>query len=126
MKKIIMTLLALVLTTGAFAQGFGDFNPEDMAKMQVDRMKESYKLNDAQYNKLLKFFKDSTKKMMDDMQNGGGQGGFDMEAMQKRMKAQNDTIKSVLTEEQFKAYEEDQKKMRERFQQGGGGFGGGF
>ncbi len=125
MKKIIMTLLALVLTTGAFAQGFGDFNPEDMAKMQVDRMKESYKLNDAQYNKLLKFFKDSTKKMMEDMQNGGGQGGFDMEAMQKRMKAQNDTIKSVLTEEQFKAYEEDQKKMRERFQQGGG-FGGGF
>ena len=52
---------------------------------------------------------------------GGGFGGFDMEGMQKRMKAQTDFLKSVLTKEQFAAYEEDQRKMMEQF--GGGGFG---
>ena len=55
----------------------------------------------------------------------GGQGGFDMEGFRKRQEAQTKFLKETLTEEQYKLYEEDQKKMMERFQQGGFG-GGGF
>lgn len=119
MKKIILTLLALVMTTGVFAQGFGQFDPVEMAKMRVNHMKESYKLSDEQSKKLLDFFTADGKKMAEEMEKGQ-QGGFDMESFQKRMQATNDTIKKVLTEEQFKAYDADMKKMREQMQQGGG------
>ena len=115
-------LAALIMTTGAFAQGFGQFNPEDMAKMQADRIKEVCKVDDGQYKKIVDYFVKDMKEMTEQMSQGGGFGGFDMEAMQKRMKAQTDFLKSVLTEDQYKKYEEDQRKMMEQF--GGGGFGG--
>ena len=114
--------MAIVMATGAFAQGFGQFNPEDIAKMQADRIKEVCKVDDAQYKKITEFFVKDVKEMTEQMSQGGGFGGFDMEAMQKRMKAQNDFLKSVLSKDQFQKYEEDQRKMMEQF--GGGGFGG--
>ena len=46
----------------------------------------------------------------------------DMSKMQENMKKQDEEIKKILTADQYKAYEEEQKKMREQF--GGGGFGG--
>jgi len=124
MRKFLIGLAALIMTTGAFAQGFGQFNPEDIAKMQADRIKEVCKVDDAQYKKITEYFVKDVKEMTAQMSQGqgGGFGGFDMEAMQKRMKAQTDFLKSVLTEDQFKKYEEDQRRMMEQF--GGGGFGG--
>ena len=121
MSKFLLGLMALVMTTGAFAQGFGQFNPEDIAKMQADRIKEVCKVDDAQYKKITEYFVKDVKEMTEQMSQGQGGFGFDMEAMQKRMKAQTDFLKSVLTEDQFKKYEEDQRKMMEQF--GGGGFG---
>jgi len=121
MRKLLIGLAALIMTTSAFAQGFGQFNPEDIAKMQADRIKEVCKVDDAQYKKIVDYMVKDTKEMTEQMSQGGGFGAFDMEAMQKRMKAQTDFLKSVLTEDQFKLYEEDQRKMMEQF--GGGGFG---
>ena len=64
--------------------------------------------------------------MMEMFEQGGqgGPGGFDMEAMQKRMQEQEKFLKGVLTADQYKKYDEEQQRMR----QGGGpgGFGGGF
>lgn len=112
-------------TLSVSAQGFGggEFNPEDMAKMQVNHINEVCKLDTAQTRKITEYFVNSTKEMMKAFQEGG-QGGFDMEAFQKRQQAQEKFLKETLTEEQYKLYSEDQKKMMERFQQGG--FGGGF
>lgn len=126
MKKILMAIVALMITTGAFAQGFGggQFNPEDMAKMQAQHIQEVCKTDTAQTRKITEYFVKSTKEMMKAMQEGG-QGGFDMEGFRKRQEAQTKFLKETLTEEQYKLYEEDQKKMMERFQQGGFG-GGGF
>ena len=121
MRKLLIGLAALIMTTSAFAQGFGQFNPEDMAKMQADRITEVCKVDDGQYKKIVDYMVKDMKEMTEQMSQGGGFGGFDMEGMQKRMKAQTDFLKSVLTKEQFAAYEEDQRKMMEQF--GGGGFG---
>ena len=124
MRKFLIGLADLIMTTGAFAQGFGQFNPEDIAKMQADRIKEVCKVDDGQYKKIVDYFVKDVKEMTAQMSQGqgGGFGGFDMEAFQKRQKAQTDFLKSVLTEDQYKKYEEDQRKMMEQF--GGGGFGG--
>ncbi|MCQ2112081.1 MAG: hypothetical protein MJY95_01915 [Bacteroidaceae bacterium] len=147
MKKIIIALVAMVLTTGAFAQapggfgggfGGGQFNPEEMVKRQADRMKETYKLNDEQYAKVLKFFQNQQKAQMERMQKmmeGGQPQQFDMESFRKereaQQKAQSDSLKAIFTAEQFAEYEKQQKEMQERMRerqaQGGGqGFGGGF
>ena len=55
---------------------------------------------------------------MSKMFQGGGMP--DMEKMQAQMKKSDEAIKKILTEDQYKAYSEEQKKMREQF--GGGGF----
>lgn len=124
MKKILVALVALLMTTGAFAQGFGggDFNPEDMVKRQVEHIKELCGLNDEQTKKISDYMTESQKKMMEEFQKAQQDGGGmpDMSSFQKRREEQTKFIKSVLSEEQFKKYDEDQKKMMERFQQGGG------
>lgn len=124
MRKLIFGLVALFVATFAFAQP--QFNPEDMAKMRADRIKETCKTTDAQYKKIYDYFVKESKAMMEQFQNnqGGGPGGFDMEAMQKRMQEQEKFLKGVLDADQYKKYDEEQQRMR----QGGGpgGFGGGF
>ena len=125
MKKILMAIVALIMTTAASAQGFGgQFNPEQMAQFQAKHIQDVCKTDTAQTRKITEYFVKSTKEMMKAMQEGG-QGGFDMEGFRKRQEAQTKFLKETLTEEQYKLYEEDQKKMMERFQQGGFG-GGGF
>lgn len=128
MKKIILSLLLVLATLGANAQGFGgrQMNPEDMAKRQAERIKEACGINDDQYKAIYEYFLDSSKKQiaqMDSIRNAGGQGGFprmSREDMEKRRQAQTDKIKSILTEEQFAKYEEMQKQMMQRFGQGRG------
>ena len=123
MKKVIFGLFALLMTTCAFAQ-MPQFNAEDMAKMRADRIKETCKTSDDQYKKIYDYFIKESKEMMAQFEQGqGGPGGFDMEAMQKRMQEQEKFLKSVLTEDQYKKYDEEQQRMR---QGGPGGFGGGF
>ena len=124
MKKLLFGLFALLMTTCAFAQ-MPQFNAEDMAKMRADRIKETTKASDDQYKKIYDYFLKESKAMMEQFQQGqgGGPGGFDMEAMQKRMQEQEKFLKGVLTEDQYKKYAEEQERMR---QGGPGGFGGGF
>ncbi len=115
----------------ASAQGFGQFNPEDMAKRQATTLKDSCQLNEEQYKKVLALYTEQSQEMMKQMQNGGGMGmgGFDMEAMQKRQEAFNKKLKEVLTEEQYKRYtvmQENQRKRMMQMMQNGGGFGGGM
>ena len=117
MKKTLITIIAAVamLCGGSFSASaqMPDFNPEEMVKMIVDQMKESLKLTDEQVPKVM----DLQKKQMENMQKMFEGGGFDFEAMQKQMDEHNAAMKKILTEEQFKKWEEQQAQMMQ-----GGGF----
>lgn len=126
-----MAIALAFVSVCASAQGFGQFNPEDMAKRQATQLKDSCQLNEDQYKKVLALYTEQSQEMMKQMQNGGGMGmgGFDMEAMQKRQEAFNKKLKEVLTEEQYKRYtvmQENQRKRMMQMMQNGGGFGGGM
>lgn len=123
MKKFIVTLMAAAMmlfagSTKADAQGpgFGNFDPAQIAQMRVDQMKESLKINDDQATKLLDLFKKEMEEMSK-MFEGGGMP--DMSKMQENQKKQDEAIQKILTEDQYKAYAEQQRKMMEQF---GGGF----
>lgn len=125
LTKVIVTFAMLLFGVAVAnaqpgGQFGGQFDPEQMAKMRVDRMKESLKLSDEQATQLVALFKKQSEDMMKAMQqNQGGQP--DMEAFQKMREQQNAEIKKVLTEEQYKKWEEEQAQMMRGF---GGGQGG--
>jgi len=128
MKKIILSLLVTLFAVAANAQGFGGpMNPEDMAKFQAERVKETCATNDDQYKAIYNIYLEQSKKMMEMMQSaqqgGNGMPHFDREAMQKQHEETNAKIKAILTAEQYAKYEEMQKQQRQRF--GGGGRPGG-
>ncbi len=124
MKKIILSLIVALSAVAANAQGFGPMNPEDMAKFQAERVKETCATTDDQYKALYTLYLEQSKKMMEEMEANRSQGGqpFNMEAIRKRMEETDKKIKAILNEEQYAKYEEMQKQMRSRF--GGGGPGG--
>ena len=132
MKKIILTLMLAVVSLSSFAQfGGGQFQmpkPEEMATRRADQVKEQVKdagqLTDDQYKKVYDLYLKQSKDMQAKMnEGGGGFGAFNMEDMQKQQEATNKSLKEILSEEQFKAYQKAQEEMMKRFQQGGG-FGG--
>ena len=120
MKKYLITVIAAVamLLGGSYTSRaqFPEFNPDEMVKMIVDQMKESLKINDEQATKLLDLFKKEMEEMSK-MFEGGGMP--DMGKMQENQKKQDEAIQKILTEDQYKAYAEQQRKMMEQF---GGGF----
>jgi len=137
MKKILFAIMALAISTCAFAQQpqrgqRREFKPEDMAQRQTDRIKEACQTNDKQNKALYNYFLREAKRQQEQwakMQQGerpqrqeGGREAFRAE-MEKRQKAQNDSIKSILTKEQFTKYEKMQQEQRNRFGQRGGGQG---
>ncbi|MCK7556415.1 hypothetical protein MKQ70_15885 [Chitinophaga sedimenti] len=121
-NKIIMMFMGLLLA-GSFtasAQGPGGQRrtAEERTKMQLDRMKEQLTLSAEQVTKLDTILLNNNKEMDKVFQSGQRP---DRETMQKNREALNEKIKGVLTEEQYKKYQEEQAKMRERRGQGGGG-----
>ena len=142
MRKLFLAILCC-LSANVFAQGpqggfgGGQIDPEQMITRQADRLKEACGLNDEQYAKVKEFYKKQQEEMMKRFQEGGGQGQgqrMSREDMEKRREAQNAELKKILTEEQWKKYEEMQAQQRQRRGQGGpgqggpggpGGFGGG-
>lgn len=123
MKKIMIAVMALFMSVAASAQ-FPQFNPEDIAKRQADQMKETCKLDTAQYKKVYDYYLGNMKTMMarmDSIRNSGGQMQFNPGDMQKMQEQQNKALKAILNEEQFKAYEKAQQERMERMRQGGFG-----
>lgn len=114
---------AAIMFAGAFVSnaqpgGGFQFDPDQIAKMRADDMKETVKLSDEQYTKVVALFKAQMEEMQK-MFEGGGMP--DMDAMQKQREEQTKKLQAVLTKEQFEAWN---KHEQERMQQMGGGFGG--
>ncbi len=123
MKKLFFAVIAMMFCLNISAQGFGQMpQPEDIAKMQADNMKQKYSIDDKQYDAVYKLYLKDVKEMMNDFQNmQGGDMNEMMETVKVRMEALKKALKEILTEEQFKKYEEDMKNNPF-----GGGAPGGF
>ncbi len=151
MKKIGILLVAFLLVAGissAQERGGGDrpsksgpqggprgdrpqFNPEEMVKRQTQRLVEELKLNKDQEAKVLAINKKYTEKRPFDfakMRDASDEERAKMrEEMMKIQAERNKEIRAVLTPEQAKIFDENQKKREEMRRNGGGsgGFGGG-
>lgn len=112
MKKFISTLsiaLFFALTSQVKAQ---DFNPQMMAQRQLDRLTSELSLSKEQVKKMEPLLVSRVEKMMEFRQ-----AGMEREQMMAEMKKLNDgqmdSIKSILTPEQFEKYKTVQSQMRQ-------------
>ncbi|MDO4818924.1 MAG: hypothetical protein Q3994_00930 [Prevotella sp.] len=123
MKKLFFAIVAMIFCLNISAQGFGQMpQPEEIAKMQAENMKQNYGIDDKQYDAVYKLYLKDVKEMMKEFQNmQGGDMNEMMGKVQARMEAMKKSLKEILTEEQFKKYEEDLKNNPF-----GGGAPGGF
>ena len=124
-KAIVKLFVAAALVfAGAFtanAQMGGGFqmDPDGIAKMIADDMKQTVKLDDTQYKKVVELYTAQMKDM--EKQFSSGQMP-DMDAMQKQQEEQNKKLQAILTKDQYEAWNKHQQEMMQQF--GGGGFGG--
>ena len=135
MKKVLNLLVAGVMLVagsfvskaqpggGGFPGGQGQFDPAQMATMRADMMKQTVNLTDDQYKKVVALYKEETEAMMKAFQSGQQQP-MDREAMQKQREEQNKKLKAILTDEQWKKWEEAMQNMMRGFGGPGGGPGG--
>lgn len=124
MKRFILLIAMAMTISYGFAQEMQrgprnphNFNPEQMATRQADRIKETCGINDEQYAQLKAHFLKRSEEMQKMFQNRGeGQDVPRMtrEDMEKRREAETVEIKKILTEEQFAKYEEMQRQMQQR------------
>ncbi|MFM6947733.1 MAG: hypothetical protein ACKOWQ_01845 [Aquirufa sp.] len=112
MKKLISTLsivLFFALTSQVKAQ---DFNPQMMAQRQLDRLTTELSLSKEQVKKMEPLLVSRVEKMMEFRQ-----AGMEREEMMAEMKKLNDgqmdSIKAILTPEQFEKYKTVQSQMRQ-------------
>lgn len=111
MKKILMVAVALVISSGVFAQGGGQrmqMTPEqqkEMIKQRIDAMDKVVKLTDAEKVKVDSLFTDANKKMQALYTPDG-----DREQMRANMtkirEEQNTKLKAILGDERYKKYTE--------------------
>ncbi len=129
MKSTILKFLvagALALA-GAFVSnaqpggGFGaPMDPAQIAKFRADDMKQTVKLTDEQYTKVVDLFKAE----MEAMQKAFSSGQMpQMDQMQKQREEQQKKLQAILTKEQFEAWTKHEQEMMQRMMSGGG-FGG--
>ncbi|MBR1485545.1 MAG: DUF4890 domain-containing protein [Prevotella sp.] len=147
----IMAALTINISAVAQEQKEGNrperpqMNPTEMAQRRTDGMVKKYGLNDEQAKKLLELntqyagklsprqgaqrarkpegaAPDTTKQARPQrMERRGGRGEMP-EEVRKEMEAYDAALKTILTEEQYNAYQEDMKKRPQR--PGGGRQGG--
>lgn len=110
--------------------GFGGQNmsPEEMIKMQTQRLVEQYKLNKDQEAKVTAINKKYSQNQTTDfsrMRDASDEERTKMrDAMQKVQADKNKEIRAVLTADQAKLFDENQKKQEEQRRSGQGRMGG--
>lgn len=135
MKKILFAAIALVFSVSLFAQEpqrgergeRREFNPEEMAKRLTDEIKKDVNLTDTQYKAVYNLYltrgkamKAEQEKRQQERKEGkeSADPKKDHEArfaeMKKQHEEMNNQLKQILTEKQYKKYEEAQKKKMEQ------------
>lgn len=138
MKQLVFSLAAFVILLATSCNqgsrnesesgsGFRNFNPEEMADRQVERLDEAIELSKDQKKQVREIYMESTEKMMDmreEMRSGDREGM--REKMQQMREEQNVKIKEILSEEQWEKYlvlEEERRSRRGQGRPGGQGGG---
>ena len=104
--------IALICSTVAQAQPMR-MTVEERVKM----LKDTLKLDDDQTSKITKFLEDQREAMTTAMSENQGDRDAMMQARTDIMKKTDEQIKTVLTEDQWKLYDEMQKERRARMMQ---------
>jgi hypothetical protein len=103
-------------------------NPEEMLKMQTQRLVEQYKLNKDQEAKVTAINKKYSQNQTVDfakMRDASDEERTKMrDAMQKVQADKNKEIRAILTADQAKLFDENQKKQEEMRRSGQGRMGG--
>jgi hypothetical protein len=119
MKKLFVLLFAF-LTIGAVSQaqqGSGrGMSPEAM----IDAMKDSLNLSGKQVDSIKVIYKEFLPQLMAIRQDQEMSREDKMAKSKSLNEARNARIKAVLTDEQFKKYQEMEERRRQRMQQGAG------
>jgi hypothetical protein len=124
MKKIGFLVIAFMF--GAMigvAQNWQDATPEEMAKQQTEQIKEKCDLDKAQEKKVYELSLKSGKemaKLRQEMRDGSGDREAMREKMTKMRDEQNKEMKKILSEDQYKKYEQYLEERRAARQRGGG------
>lgn len=116
MKKLLLSLFAVFMMTTAMAQSpFGgmNFDPKEIAARRTEEMTEKFKLSKEQAEKVAvlnvdfftNLFKDGFPPMTPPQTSQDGKPSFGPD-----MTNYNKELKTILSKEQFKAYEEDHAK----------------
>lgn len=132
MKKLIFTMIAMVIATTSFAQPDGQrpqrMDPKEMIAKRTEDMTKKYNLSSEQAEKVKalneKFMsrrgprpeangQERPKQPRQGMGGGGNHRGGGFGGMRKHMEEYNNELKQIMTEEQYKAYTTDMEKMRE-------------
>lgn len=121
MKKAGLFLFALLLGTMiGMAQNWQNATPEDMAKRQSEQIKEKCGLDKTQEKKVyevsLKAGKEMSK-LREEMRGGNGDRDAMREKMSKIRDEQNKEMKKIMSEAQYKKYEEYLKERQEEMRQ---------
>lgn len=125
MKNLLASVLILFATiTISHAQDRGRMqqrNPEDMAKMQTERLTKELNLSQSQQDSIYKYVLATATEQRKIFQENNNDRQAAMKAMQELRQKQDLKIKSFLNEEQTKKYEEIQKqRMQQRPNRGEG------
>jgi periplasmic protein CpxP/Spy len=116
-KIYFIAILMFACLSTAFAQAQNGqhprMSPEEMAKVLTDRMTTEIKLDDKQQTEISAINLKYSKKMVEIFQ--ANQGNWDVirTKMEESRTMKNNEIKAVLTDDQYKLYEEFMKKWFE-------------
>lgn len=132
MKKVIVLMIAVVLTGATYAQGGGGGmrrTVEERVKSVMERL-APLSLDKDQTTKTDSVFTDFYKaqdKMREEMMAGGGQPDRQamMEKVQKMNGERDEKLKKIFTEAQFKKFKDEIEPAMRPQRGGGGGNGGG-
>ena len=110
MKKLFIFMLVTVFATATLnAQGRPQMNPQDMAKRQTESIKAKVNLNEDQYKKVFEI----NLKTSEELSKVMSEGGRNSDAFSKLNNKKDSLIKTVLTPDQIKLYDEYLKERRE-------------
>lgn len=124
MKKILFLATALFLfvaiQANAQQQQRGPrerMTPEQTATRIVERLNEQLKLTEAQQKELKTWYTESLKTREENFKKNRENREAMMEQMKKDQEATEAQLKKVLTEEQYKTYQENEEKRRKERQE---------
>jgi hypothetical protein len=120
-SKLFLLFLMCLFSVMIYAQDGGQrgqerqrLTLEERVKAQTDRMKKDFELTDVQYDSVQKINLKYAKKAEEARKNNRENAEQNREFFQKNQEAQNKELKVILTEAQYKKYEEQLKARRER------------